>query len=40
MRVVLEQKKAVSELLKMLNAVDQTEPVVSIVKDLNTLEET
>jgi hypothetical protein len=40
MRVVLEQKKAVSELLKMLNSVDQTEPVVSIVKDLNTLEET
>jgi hypothetical protein len=40
MRVVLEQKKAVSELLKMLNAVDQTEPVVSIVKDLNALEET
>jgi hypothetical protein len=38
MRVVLEQKKAVSELLKMLNSVDQTEPVTSIVKDLNDLE--
>lgn len=40
MRVVLEQRKAVSELLKMLNAVDQTEPIVSIVADLKVLEET
>jgi len=40
MRVVLEQKKAVSELLKMLSAVDQTEPIVSIVADLKSLEET
>jgi hypothetical protein len=40
MRVVLEQKKAVSELLKMLTAVDQTEPIVSIVADLKALEET
>lgn len=40
MRVVLEQKKAVSELLKMLNSVDQTEPVTSIVKDLNDLQST
>lgn len=40
MRVVLEQRKAVSELLKMLNAVDQTEPIVSIVADLKSLEET
>lgn len=39
MRVVLEQKKAVSELLKMLTAVDQTEPVVSIVADLKVLED-
>jgi hypothetical protein len=39
MRVVLEQRKAVSELLKMLTAVDQTEPIVSIVKDLKSLEE-
>jgi hypothetical protein len=40
MRVVLEQKKAVSELLKMLTAVEQTEPIVSIVADLKALEET
>jgi hypothetical protein len=40
MRVVLEQKKAVSELLKMLSAVDQTDPVVGIVADLKSLEET
>lgn len=40
MRVVLEQKKAVSELLKMLSSIDQTEPVTSIVKDLNELEST
>lgn len=40
MRVVLEQKKAVSELLKMLTAVDQTEPIASIVTDLKVLEET
>lgn len=40
MRVVLEQKKAVSELLKMLSAVDQTEPITSIVANLKTLEET
>jgi hypothetical protein len=40
MRVVLEQKKAVSELLKMLKAVNQTEPVLSIVKDLSELEAT
>jgi hypothetical protein len=38
MRVVLEQKKSVSELLKMLNAVEQTEPVASIVADLKALE--
>jgi hypothetical protein len=38
MRVVLEQRKAVTELLKMLTAVDQTEPIVSIVKDLKDLE--
>lgn len=40
MRVVLEQKKAVSELLKMLTVVEQTEPIASIVTDLKTLEET
>jgi hypothetical protein len=38
MRVILEQKKAVSELLKMLKTVEQTEPVTSIVADLQSLE--
>lgn len=40
MRVVLEQKKSVSDLLKMLSspAVEQTEPVTSIVTDLKSLE--
>jgi hypothetical protein len=38
MRVILQQKKSVSELLKMLKAVDQTEPVVAIVADLTELE--
>jgi hypothetical protein len=38
MRVVLEQKKAVTELLKMLSAVDQSEPIASISKDLKSLE--
>ena len=37
-RVVLEQKKSVSELLKMLSAVEQTEPVTTIVADLKALE--
>lgn len=40
MRVVLEQKKSVSELLKMLNAVEQTDPVTAIVTDLKELEKT
>jgi hypothetical protein len=39
MRVVLEQKKAVSELLKMLSGVEQSEPIISLVKDLKALEE-
>jgi len=39
-RVVLEQKKSVSELLKMLKSVEQTEPVTNIVADLSKLEET
>lgn len=39
MRIVLQQKKSVSELLKMLKTVDQTEPVVAIVNDLALLEE-
>src|SRR5690606_27378237 len=38
MRVVLEQKKAVSELLNMLGAVEQTEPVTSMTADLKALE--
>jgi hypothetical protein len=37
-RVVLEQKKSVSDLLKMLSSVEQTEPVTSIVSDLKALE--
>ncbi|HYG21122.1 MAG TPA: hypothetical protein VD816_19435 [Ohtaekwangia sp.] len=38
MRIVLQQKKSVSELLKMMETIDQTEPVVAIVKDLGELE--
>jgi hypothetical protein len=38
MRVILEQQKSVSELLKMLSTVEQTEPVASIVADLTSLE--
>src|SRR5690349_4301840 len=34
MRVVLQQKKSVGELLKMLQTVEQTDPVVAIVTDL------
>ncbi len=37
-RVVLEQKKSVSELLKMMKSVEQTEPVTDIVVDLTALE--
>ena len=37
-RVVLEQKKSVSDLLKMLTNVEQTEPVAGIVADLKALE--
>jgi hypothetical protein len=41
MRVVLEQKKSVSELLKMLSsgAVDQTDPITSIVTELKALDQ-
>jgi len=39
-RVILEQKKSVSELLKMMKSVDQTDPVTAIVADLTTLETT
>ncbi len=38
MRVILEQKKSVAELLKMLSAVEQTEPVTAIVAELANLE--
>lgn len=37
-RVILEQKKSVSELTKMLSSLEQTEPVASIVTDLKALE--
>jgi hypothetical protein len=39
-RVVLEQKKSVSELLKMMKSVEQTDPVTDIVAKLTTLETT
>lgn len=38
MRVILEQKKSVSELLKMLATIDQSEPVTGLVNDLKALE--
>lgn len=37
-RVVLEQKKSVTDLLKMLSVVEQTEPVTGLVADLQELE--
>jgi hypothetical protein len=37
-RVVLDQKKSVSDLIKMLSSVEQTEPVTTIVSDLKALE--
>lgn len=37
-RVILEQRKSVSELLKMLNSVEQTEPINNITQDLTELE--
>ncbi|HMG90435.1 MAG TPA: hypothetical protein VK589_10250 [Chryseolinea sp.] len=37
-RVVLDQKKSVSELLKMLGAIEQVDPVTTIVADLKALE--
>jgi hypothetical protein len=40
MRIVLEQKKSVSDLIKMLGAVEQTEPIAAIMKDLKELETT
>lgn len=38
MRVVLQQKKSVGELLKMLQTVEQTDPVTSLVTDLTALD--
>lgn len=37
-RVILEQKKSVSELIKMLSVVDQTESITTMVDDLKALE--
>ncbi len=37
-QVILNQKKSVSELLKMLSAVEQTDPVSGMVRDLKELE--
>ena len=39
-RVVLEQKKSVTELIKMLESVEQTEPISTILPDLKLLETT
>jgi len=38
MQVVLNQKKSVSDLLKMLSSVEQTDPVSGLVSDLQELE--
>jgi hypothetical protein len=38
MRVVLEQKKSVTDLVKMLSSLEQTDPIASIVTDLKSLE--
>jgi hypothetical protein len=38
MRIVLQQKKSVSELLKMLQTVEQTDPITTMVTDLTALE--
>jgi len=38
MRVILEQKKSVGELIKMLEAIEQTDPVTAIVADLKNLD--
>ncbi len=37
-RVVIQQRESVGELAKMLSTVEQTEPVTSILNDLNSLE--
>jgi hypothetical protein len=38
MRVVIQQKQSVTDLLKMLSVVEQTDPVSGIVSDLKDLE--
>jgi hypothetical protein len=38
MRVVLQQKKSVTDLVKMLSSLEQTDPIASIVTDLKSLE--
>ncbi len=38
MRIILEQKKSVGELIKMLSAVEQTDPITSIVSELKNLD--
>jgi arginine/lysine/ornithine decarboxylase len=38
MRVVLEQERSVDELLKMLQAAEQSEPVSDLVTDLTALQ--
>ena len=38
MRVVLEQKKSVTDLVKMLSSLEQTDPIATIVTDLKSLE--
>ncbi len=38
MRVILEQKKSVTDLVKMLSSLEQTDPIASIVTDLKSLE--
>jgi hypothetical protein len=37
-QVILNQQKSVSELLKMLSAIEQTDPVSGMVRDLKELE--
>lgn len=38
MRVILEQEKSVNELLKMLNTVEQVEPIPGIIAELTSLQ--
>lgn len=38
MRVILQQKKSVSEVLKMLGTVEQSDPIAGLIDDLKSLE--